>query len=520
MSATHLDQTPALHREPTDQQTQIRRGRLHRPPWVRAIEGTTFAGYLTLVAYGIANHVPWADEVQSWLLARDLSPTGLALHQLRYEGSPGLWQMVLWPFAHAHLPLLTLNIVGAVIASSGVALIIFLSPLPLGLRLLLPFSFYLLYQFAVLSRPYNLLIPIFAGLALVFPQRLKHPIPYTVVLSLMAAVSVPTLLMGATLFLVLLWDGYRAAEHWEDFSGRFGPCILTLLLVYSILLFIVWPPANVTSGPALAHATGVGEAAHAAISIAFSSSFTSTVWINLLLLIALASWLYLRRLLRQFLAPFFVFVCFGAIKFYQPWFAGMIFLLAMFCLWISLASEEPQPHREGRTVRGLMRMSVLVSFLLVIVIQIYWSASALSWESDHAYGPGLGAQQFLARHGLLSDAIATDGEYWPIDLEPYLPGQRFSNLPGPGTFYYFAPLLDFNPRVFQPIINHTPEVLIASPLGLGQTDFGSGSRFSGYRIVAVVGGTVFWPGVRDQSDDLVLYLRDDLSVAAQSRPTR
>lgn len=48
--------------------------------------------YALLVALTVHRHEPWADEAQSWLLARDASLTDLWGRLLHYEGTPGLWQ--------------------------------------------------------------------------------------------------------------------------------------------------------------------------------------------------------------------------------------------------------------------------------------------------------------------------------------------------------------------------------------------------------------------------------------------
>ena len=42
----------------------------------------------------------WADEAQAWLIDRDLDLKTIWFHELRYEGSPGLWHTILWVAQH------------------------------------------------------------------------------------------------------------------------------------------------------------------------------------------------------------------------------------------------------------------------------------------------------------------------------------------------------------------------------------------------------------------------------------
>ena len=44
-------------------------------------------------------HAMWRYEMQAWLLARDSQTLGDLFFNLRYEGHPALWHLLLWPLA-------------------------------------------------------------------------------------------------------------------------------------------------------------------------------------------------------------------------------------------------------------------------------------------------------------------------------------------------------------------------------------------------------------------------------------
>src|SRR5580658_6317448 len=112
--------------------------------------------YATLVAFAIPYHEPWVDEAQAWQLARSLSLTSLFNTYIRYEGAPGLWHFLLWMMIRIHISYAGLHWICGAIATAGVGLLLFKSPFPRYLKLSLPFTYFLLFQYAIVARNYVL----------------------------------------------------------------------------------------------------------------------------------------------------------------------------------------------------------------------------------------------------------------------------------------------------------------------------------------------------------------------------
>src|ERR1700757_4394308 len=68
--------------------------------WWRIADFGVFAAWIGVVAFTLQYHEKWADEAQAWLIARDLDLKTIWFHELRYEGSPGLWHTILWAGQH------------------------------------------------------------------------------------------------------------------------------------------------------------------------------------------------------------------------------------------------------------------------------------------------------------------------------------------------------------------------------------------------------------------------------------
>jgi len=124
--------------------------------------------WIALTGFTLSYHERWADEAQAWLIARDLSLWRIFSYELRYEGSSGLWHLILWVAQRIfHAPYDALGAIGLAFATAGVAFLIFFPPFPRALRWLLVFSYFMVYQYAVIARPYTLL-PLLCFLAAFF----------------------------------------------------------------------------------------------------------------------------------------------------------------------------------------------------------------------------------------------------------------------------------------------------------------------------------------------------------------
>ena len=124
--------------------------------------------YSGVVLFTVRYHEKWADEAQAWLIARDLDLKTIWFHELRYEGSPGLWHTILWIAQHwFHCPMRALGYIGVAFAIAGAAVLIYKAPFPWYVRWPLAFTYVMVYQYAVIARPYTLL-PLLCFLVAIF----------------------------------------------------------------------------------------------------------------------------------------------------------------------------------------------------------------------------------------------------------------------------------------------------------------------------------------------------------------
>ena len=85
------------------------------------------AGYLVFNGILLAGHELWRDEANVWLIARDLSPIQL-FREIRYQGHPCLWYLLVMPFAKLGFPFKTICALSFIVMAFGAGIFTFRAP--------------------------------------------------------------------------------------------------------------------------------------------------------------------------------------------------------------------------------------------------------------------------------------------------------------------------------------------------------------------------------------------------------
>ncbi|HET6722260.1 MAG TPA: hypothetical protein VFH07_05895, partial [Chitinophagaceae bacterium] len=110
--------------------------------------------YVIISGFAIANHELWGDEIHSWNIAKASGSISDLIYNSRYEGHPPVWYLFLWSISKFTHNLAYVQITQLIIASSVIFLVLFYSPFPFITRILIPFGYYFLFEYGILSRNY------------------------------------------------------------------------------------------------------------------------------------------------------------------------------------------------------------------------------------------------------------------------------------------------------------------------------------------------------------------------------
>lgn len=177
----------------------------------------------------IWHHEMWRDESQAFLLVRDSKNLADLWQNVRYEGHPFLWHFILFIAYHLCSSIYTIQVVHLLIGLLVIALVIFFSPFSLIEKSLLAFSYFLSYEYLVISRNYAVgILMLFLAIYVFQKAKSCNSIALiAVILGLCINSNIYALMIGCWLF---VYCAYRCARlhRWIAFKKP---------LIYSVLIF-------------------------------------------------------------------------------------------------------------------------------------------------------------------------------------------------------------------------------------------------------------------------------------------
>ena len=407
-------------------------------------EWLTLFLYTAVVTFAIPFHEPWADEAQAWQMARALSVHDLFFHALRYEGSPGLWHLLLHGLIRLHVSYTAMHWLAGFMAVCGMALLIFFAPFPRWVRLTLPFTVFFVFQYAVVARSY-VLVPLLSFAAAICWRRSIMAV--AVSLGLLANTSMHGFALAAALGIVYLIETRRGLHP----SKHLGLAATILLACLGIALFTALPPPHdIAFAPDLIHESIplhlLGAIPLAGLYLLRSTSYS---WLLGAVMAPLVLWTIYRTAGALYLLPVISVAFLSGFSYWNYWHLGFGIIAVTATAWIVDRPLSPQ-----------LRLLASAVFILWLMVQLSYSTYALVWDHQYPYSPDAAASQYLKhfvdqRLPLAVTIVNTSdaGEFHSIGLAPYFDQPIFINQPRPywlwsndeHTYPEFKAALDRNP---------------------------------------------------------------------------
>jgi hypothetical protein len=221
--------------------------------------------FLILFYVQLVHHQLWRDEINAWGVVVTSTSLRDLLRNVHYEAHPALWYLLLYPMSKfTHAPWM-LKLVEACIGTGIYLALALTSPLRKAEQLLVYCSFYVLFEYTVMSRMYGLMF-LFALIYL--HGRLKYPyrlVRNTLWLGLIANTDVTGMILSGGLLLEY-WIDQRAYGERFDKYLRAGAVYLGMVALSAATL---WPAKDIswrTTGRAFEHLHDKSHLLHAVLS--------------------------------------------------------------------------------------------------------------------------------------------------------------------------------------------------------------------------------------------------------------
>ncbi|MBC8235128.1 hypothetical protein H8E77_36745, partial [bacterium] len=447
-----------------------------------------FLIYVVLIFIIVFKHEQWADEAQAWLLARDSSLFGLLFKNLRYEGHPPLWYLILM-LPSKFLPYRAISVISVLIAVAGIYIFLHYSSFPKVIKILFPFSYFIFYQYGLVARSYVLLPILFFLIARVYKNKTTKIYQFTALVCLLANVSVYTMMVSLSIMLVHLIDLVKnRSELNKKLIMKQVKAYIAFVIVIGLVVIILWQPQDSS------FAKGYNFSVQRFFSLSYGvldEIMTEVIYISVLVLVISLIWFWQNRLLLLYLLSTLAVLFLFSIKYYNSWHQGIIFLVWAFVIWISF---ENQGHKRFNKLSGLTRKAVIASFLLVLGFQIYWSASASISDFQGTYSGGEGIAEYIKNNKLEDKKICTTS-FWSTTVLPYFDKNIFANHNnGEKPAFWFWKLNNRRTEDIETILKDQPDLII-----IGRP--GELRELQGYEFVDIFEGNLYWKNRIKENND-------------------
>lgn len=377
---------------------------------------------ITLIIYllGVCTvsffHEPWFDEAQAWAIARSGSLKEILFEIPHYEGHPPLWDLILLPFAKLGAPYeLSLAIVNIFFMTLAVAVLLFKSPFPKLIRCLLPFNFFLFYQYGVISRPYCILVLAIFLAAVCYKNRNEHPVKYLLCLALMCAVHSYGIMIAGCLcivWLIEIFTEYKKSGKLADILKDRRCWLMFCLLIFAMLVMAaIVPDENVYLGGKMSNETEK-KFDFSCINILFcfvifsDSIITSffnyagvpseiasqipVIVVSILLVALFVTITYRNKKLLTFLLPYGVLSIFGSFVYISPHHIGVITAFVIFVFWIIVDENgkvllPEYMNKISAKIGKKLKVILKAIAFLPLLIPIAWSCTSSYFDIRYPY---------------------------------------------------------------------------------------------------------------------------------------
>ena len=384
----------------------------------------------------LMRHEMWRDEINVWLMGRDLSVPEL-FREIKYQGHPCLWYLLIMPFAKLGFSCRIMGIISLMVMTAAAGLYLYKAPIPFWIKAVSLFGPMFTYHYSINARGYCLVALLVILLAWSYRKRNTNPLLYGVLLGLL--VQADTIALPVAGMISLMWLGENAGRSFREKTVSWLLTAARGLWIPLLSLFL-WIAQfyQVSDSPVFAvQPFGAGElvtgSADFAVWIVERLTGMPGPAILVFYLLTGGSAVVLSIGKKKFwplpvMLGSLLFQCVFSLMVYELYITHFISLCFVFIwmIWVLCDKEEVEETEEKRIVAGKAAGYVLQGAFLVFVgfLLVKWSSPEEAFGIRNAWS------------GLVSD-----GENAAVYLEENLSADELIvtvNVPYTSTIWGFA----------------------------------------------------------------------------------
>ena len=365
-----------------------------------------------------SRHEQWADEAHAWLIARDTSFYTLFFKYLHTDGHPALWHLILKFFQLIGFKYKYMYIISTLFSSIGVSIFLFKSKFKWYIKLLLPFSYFVIYQYTVISRGYCLILMLLSLVASLWDKRVSKCYLFSFSLILLLSSEAYTFFLAGMIYLIYIYD-YIKLRNSINNRKSFLACLIVLGIFFLITVLYVYPISSNTFLTTF-HFFNISDS----FITTYNQGLTVKLIFSLVILILINFVYFKESSVKKFIQFWFLVIpifLFYNLMYYNAWHLGIFFLIVIFILWI----------------QNFVNSKVLnIFFLICLLVQCYWSFSSIRYDLFNTYSPSLEVANFIKKYDYDNLEIL-GASFHESAVNPYFDKNIYDNWNSDIAFYYW-----------------------------------------------------------------------------------
>lgn len=433
--------------------------------------------YCIITFLAVINHEPNRDEAQVWLIVRDFDLSSI-FYQASSMGHPGLWYIILLPFAKLGFPYFTMLLIHWTIGITAAYLLLFRSQLDLILKILLVFSYYFIFEYMVPARNYSLTILLLFLIANNYEKRFTNPLRHALLVLLLFNANTHSFGAATALVFIYVLENYKQKSLKSVKGG-----IAIMILGFILFILQMLPSFDSVSHNITIQSHFIPDfnfnsfwVCITAVQNAFIPVTPEYEEIKIALFFVAVLGLFLLSFFRSPKILFFLLVSIGWLfylfttKLSGSWrHEGLILIFIVFSIWISENREK----------------TFFITFLsCCLLITTIFGLKSIAKEIRYSYSGAKEVADFLKENKI--DAIAAYPSWRATPIAPYLPQLKIWQIERneygaayslDSTFYRFGNSLDDHQVYELCAKNYQRECILVLDHALNENTIKSGDAF-------------------------------------------